>query len=140
MAICAVMQEDNVNIMVCEIAQKIFNVPIVLARTFDPKKQDVFRHFGLNTVCPTKLAVETIKAYLKDSDEEEQQTFGTTTVSYRTVTIGRNLVGKRTSEVRCMEGEVLFAVQHENGSTDLMQERRLELVSGDKLIFARVID
>ncbi len=139
-AICAVMQEDNINIMVCQIAKKIFNVPVVLARTFDPRKQDVFRHFGLHTVCPTKLTVETVKAYIKGSEEEQQQHFGTSTVSYRTVNVGIGLVGHKTSEVRCMEGEVLFAVQHANGSTTLMQETRLSLKEGDKMIFARVID
>lgn len=139
-AVCAVSQDDNVNIMVCQMARTIFNVPIVLARTFDPRKQDVFRHFGLNTVCPTKLTVETVKAYLKDSESEQQQHFGTTTVSYRTVNVRQGLIGHRTSEVRCMEGEVLFAVQHSDHTTTLMQDKRVDLKEGDKLIFARVID
>lgn len=139
-AICAVTPEDNVNITVCQIAKKFFNVPIVLARTFDPSKQDVFRHFGLNTVCPTKLTVETLKAYLKDSDSEQKQHFGSTTISYRTVGVKQNLIGHRTSEVICMEGEVLFAVQHGDHSTTLVQDQRIDLKDGDRLIFARVID
>ncbi len=139
-AICAMTQDDNVNIMVCQLAKELFHVPIVLARTFDPRKRDTFRHFGINTVCPTRLTVETVKAYLQGADEEKQETFFSSTVSYRTMNVSRGLVGKSVSNVRCMEGEVVFAVAHANGTLTLAQDRHIDLQESDHLIFARVID
>ena len=38
----ATTHEDNVNLMVAQVARKIFNVPHVLARVFDPRRQQVF--------------------------------------------------------------------------------------------------
>lgn len=53
----ATTHEDNVNLMVAQVAQKIFNVPHVLARVFDPKREEVYAQLGINTICPTSVAV-----------------------------------------------------------------------------------
>lgn len=54
----AVTHDDNVNLMVAQIARKIFNVSHVLARVFDPKREKVFDQLGIETICPTSIAVE----------------------------------------------------------------------------------
>ena len=54
----ATTHEDNVNLMVAQTAQKIFNVPQVLARVFDPKREKVYAQLGIDTICPTSVAAE----------------------------------------------------------------------------------
>jgi trk system potassium uptake protein TrkA len=54
----ATTHEDNVNLMVAQVARKVFNVPHVLARVFDPRRQQVFEHLGIETICPTSVAAE----------------------------------------------------------------------------------
>ncbi len=54
----ATTHEDNVNLMVAQIARKVFRVPQVLARVFDPKREDVFARLGIDTICPTSVAAE----------------------------------------------------------------------------------
>jgi trk system potassium uptake protein TrkA len=54
----ATTHEDNVNLMVAQVARKIFNVPHVLARVFDPRRQQVFEQLGIETICPTAVAAE----------------------------------------------------------------------------------
>lgn len=54
----ATTHEDNVNLMVAQVAQKVFNVPHVLARVFDPRRQQVFDNLGIETICPTSVAGE----------------------------------------------------------------------------------
>jgi trk system potassium uptake protein TrkA len=54
----AVTHEDNVNLMVAQIAKKIFNIPHVLARVFDPKREMVFERLGIETICPTSVGAE----------------------------------------------------------------------------------
>jgi trk/ktr system potassium uptake protein len=49
---------DNVNLMVAQIARKLFNVPQVLARVFDPKREQVYDQLGIETICPTLVAAE----------------------------------------------------------------------------------
>lgn len=55
-ALIATTHEDNVNVMVAQIAQKVFHVPHVMARVFDPKREDVYRQLGIETICPTTVA------------------------------------------------------------------------------------
>lgn len=54
----ATTHEDNVNLMVAQAAQKIFNVPKVLARVFDPKREKVYAQLGIDTICPTSVAAD----------------------------------------------------------------------------------
>jgi trk system potassium uptake protein len=49
---------DNVNLMVAQIARELFNVPHVLARVFDPKREEIYAQLGIETICPTSVAVE----------------------------------------------------------------------------------
>jgi trk system potassium uptake protein len=54
----ATTHEDNVNLMVAQVARKVFSVPHVLARVFDPRRQQVFDDLGIETICPTSVAGE----------------------------------------------------------------------------------
>ena len=52
-AFFAVTQGDNTNIMSAQIAQTVFEVPQVVARIYDPVREDTYRRMGIHTVCPT---------------------------------------------------------------------------------------
>lgn len=52
----ATTHEDNVNLMVAQVAKKVFGVGHVLARVFDPKREEVYGHLGIDTICPTSVA------------------------------------------------------------------------------------
>ncbi|MFO7667600.1 MAG: TrkA family potassium uptake protein [Desulfobacterales bacterium] len=54
----ATTHEDNVNLMVAQVAQKVFNVPHVLARVFDSRRENVYNDLGIETICPTSVAAE----------------------------------------------------------------------------------
>jgi len=57
-ALFATTHWDNVNLMVAQIARKLFNVPHVLARVFDPRREQVYARLGIETICPTSVAAE----------------------------------------------------------------------------------
>jgi trk system potassium uptake protein TrkA len=52
----ATAREDNVNLMVAQVARKLFDVPKVLARIFDPRREQVYAKLGIETICPTSVA------------------------------------------------------------------------------------
>lgn len=54
----AITPSDNVNLMVTQVAQTVFQVPKVIARVFDPSREEVYRQFGIETISPTKLSAE----------------------------------------------------------------------------------
>lgn len=56
--VIATTHEDNVNLMVAQVASRLFDVPKVLARVFDPRRQEVYAHLGVDTICPTTVAAE----------------------------------------------------------------------------------
>ena len=54
----ATTQDENINLMVAQIALKIFNISHVLALVFDPRREQVFTKLGVDTICPTSVAAE----------------------------------------------------------------------------------
>ncbi|PIS30867.1 TrkA family potassium uptake protein [Candidatus Saganbacteria bacterium CG08_land_8_20_14_0_20_45_16] len=69
-AVAAVTNGDNSNIMVSEIAKKIYNVPQVITRIYDPLRADIYRKFGLNTISTTTLVARIFRsAILKESSK-----------------------------------------------------------------------
>ena len=61
----AVTDKDNVNIMLAQWIKNKFKVPRVIARIYDPILAGSYRELGLETVCPTNMALEAIQAMLK---------------------------------------------------------------------------
>ena len=54
--VIATTQEDNLNLMIAQIAKNLFNVPKVMARVLDPNREKIYRDFDIETICPTTYA------------------------------------------------------------------------------------
>jgi trk system potassium uptake protein len=54
----ATTTEDNVNLMVAQVARAVFKVPHVIARVFDPTRETIYSEFGVDTISPTNLSAE----------------------------------------------------------------------------------
>src|SRR5215207_3157608 len=52
---------DNTNIIISQIAKRRFNVPTVIARILDPLRAKWYEEQGVETVCPTKVAIEMLE-------------------------------------------------------------------------------
>ncbi len=60
-AFIAVTNGDNTNAMASEIANLVFHVPRVVARMYDPVRDDTYHTLGLmETVCPTVIGSDKI--------------------------------------------------------------------------------
>ena len=66
-AFIALTQGDNRNIMACQIAKHIFNVPQVLCRTYDPLRQELFGSLGIETFSPTTIFAQMLKEQLLEA-------------------------------------------------------------------------
>jgi trk system potassium uptake protein len=60
-AFIAVTNGDNTNAMAAQIAKHVFNVQHVVARMYDPIREDTYRLLGLETVCSTVMGAERIR-------------------------------------------------------------------------------
>lgn len=54
----ATTHDDNINLMLAQVARKIFGVSRVLARVFDPEREEVYAQWGVYTICPTSVAAD----------------------------------------------------------------------------------
>jgi len=73
-AFIALTQGDNRNIMACQIAKHIFNVPRVLCRTYDPLRRELFGSLGIEAFSPTTIFAQMIKEQLlKEKPEAEKK-------------------------------------------------------------------
>ena len=55
---------DNTNLTISQIAQKMFEVPRVIARVMDPARAEWYESQGLETVCPTRSAIDVFEQEL----------------------------------------------------------------------------
>jgi len=137
-AVAAVSPDDNVNIMVSQLAKKIFRVRTVIARINDPAREQVYSQFGIDTFCPTNIAVDSVRSVLLRS-QQAQLHFGTGTITFRTTPVPERLIGAQTDKIVEPEGEEIFAVRRD-GRTLLAGQQNVTLAEGDQLIIAKVTD
>ncbi len=64
-AFVAVTEGDNRNVMAAQMALKIFNVPKVLCRIYDPLRRDLYTILGLDALSPTTIFAELLKEKLE---------------------------------------------------------------------------
>lgn len=62
--VIAVTNNDNVNIMVAQLAREVFGIERVIARLYDPERECVYHEFGINTICPAILSAKEIDKLL----------------------------------------------------------------------------
>ncbi len=138
-ALAAVSPDDNVNIMVCQLAREMFHVDNLIARINDPRRENVFSHFGLRTICPTNITVDNVKGSLMP-EKHQQMHFGSHTVSFRNFEVPKRLYGASTADIDVGSGESLFAVRRSDYTFQLLSEGPVTLQAGDWLIICSVVD
>ena len=140
-AVAAVTEDDNNNIMVCQIAKEIFNVKKIIARIFDPLREDIFSRFDIQSVCPTNITVSSVYAMLTDRTQTRHITVGNEVLSVSTMKAPEELVGKTVMEAaRYLQPESLIAVVDETGTITMTVDVLLgtahhrSVLSTDKLL------
>jgi len=61
----AVTSDDNINITVSLIAEKIFHVPNIIAKVNDPQKNDIYNQLGIHTINPIQYEIEMLKNQIR---------------------------------------------------------------------------
>lgn len=63
----ATTDQDNVNMMVAQIAKTIFHVPLVLARVYEPAHEIIYHELDVKVISPAHLAADAFLDALGDS-------------------------------------------------------------------------
>lgn len=59
-----VTDDDNVNIMISQLAREVFHIKKIICRLYDPQRECVYDEFQIDTICPTYLSVKRIENIL----------------------------------------------------------------------------
>lgn len=137
-ALIALTPDDNINIMVCQVAKEIFNVPKVLARIFNPEREDVFHQFGLDTICPTNVTVDVIKSFVFNDKDVSKFNIGSNLISFKKEKVPEIYEGKRISSIKLKSGLFIFGIIR-NGTFNFTYPS-LRVNKEDILVIAEKID
>lgn len=139
-ALFAVTDEDDMNIMVSQIAGRTFKVPKIFARIADIRKGEVFEELGINIICPTKLTVSAACAAAEEADGSKgaELNFENHTVHFLTLDVPEQFIDKTPDDVEYEKDEVLFGVIRQGAGLILYNGgKEIIFAAGDKLIFAK---
>jgi trk system potassium uptake protein TrkA len=64
---------DNTNLVVGQLAQRQFEVPCVIVRILDPARAELYDGLGLEIICPTRTATETLTNRVLESAAKARQ-------------------------------------------------------------------
>lgn len=130
-AFVSVTSGDNTNLMASQIARKIFKVPKVMARIYDPKRADIYKKLGLDTISGTVL----VAAMIRDKIIENRFTsylVETGELGVIEIPVGSDLKGKKTSELHIPDEFLVVTIERKKRVIIPEPDTKLEL--DDKVI------
>jgi trk system potassium uptake protein TrkA len=74
--LAAVTDQDNSNLMIAEVGRKLFAVPHVLTRLYNPDRESAYMQLGLDYVCGTTLVAEEMYSKIMAKHGSHVDTFG----------------------------------------------------------------
>jgi trk system potassium uptake protein TrkA len=104
--IAAVTGDDEVNAVVARIAGRMFRVPKVVARLYDPGKAHIYRRLGVQVVAPVDWGIHRAADLLTFSDVGAIASLGTGQVDLVEIDLPPLLDGRSVSELTA-PGEVV---------------------------------
>ena len=133
-AFAAVTPDDNVNIMACQVAREIFKVPRVIARIYNPEREHVFHQFGLDTICPTNLTVDVIRAKILGDPCFLHHTIAGEAFTFKKEPVKKEYEGKSLNAVKLKNNSQIFGVL-QNGVFNFPNPG-IKLNKGDSLVIS----
>jgi trk system potassium uptake protein TrkA len=123
----AVTDGDNRNVMAALIAQRMFRIPKIVARIYDPPRGQLYRDLGIETVCPTTLGAQIIRDALFDSPYTSMPSFDFGNLTSLVATVGSAQNGRRVADIE-QDGKIRIAAIRQAGnvrvavSADVLKE------------------
>jgi trk system potassium uptake protein TrkA len=108
--LAAVTTSDDANVVAARLASMVFRVPKVVARVYDPRKADIYRRLGLQTISPTSLGTNLLTELLTFSELNTILSLGTGEVNIVQADIPPLLVGRTVAQLSIPGGVHVIAV------------------------------
>jgi trk system potassium uptake protein TrkA len=116
--LAAVTSSDETNVVAARIAREVFHVPRVIAQLYDPRKAEIYRRLGLQTVTPTTWGINRISDLLSYSGLDVILSLGSGEVDVVEAEVPPHIVGRTVSDVT-IAGEIIVAAITRKGRSFL---------------------
>lgn len=133
--VAAVTQSDNTNLMVAEVARRIFQVPQVITRLYNPQRERAYMQLGLDYVCGTSLVAEEIFSKVMSGRGNHLDTFGDFEILRFSIDLSSTSKGfMRVSDLERAHGVRIIAFERRDGSMSSIPARNSVLYHGDSVL------
>lgn len=133
-AFAACTSGDNSNIVSARVARERFNVPLVIARIFDPKRAIIYERYGIPTVSAVQWSSSRLLAMLLDPTVKSDYAFGEGEVVLVDLEAPEALGGKRVLDIELPRVLSIVAVERD-GHAVLLSDTDV-VYAGDQLFMA----
>lgn len=117
-AFAAVTASDEANAVAARIAKNVFRVPRVAARIYDPRKAEIYRRLGMQTVSPVALGISRMASLLSFNDLAVTEGLGNGEVKMVDIDTPAILIGRKITELT-IPGEIHVIAISRKGKTFL---------------------
>ncbi len=104
-AFCAVTNGDNTNLISAQVAKKIFKVPKVIARVYDPQRAHIYAALGLDIISGTILFASMLREKIIES-RFSSYLIETKDLGVIEIEVKKDLIGKAIQDIN-IPGEFL---------------------------------
>ena len=127
--LAAVTSRDNANLMAAEVASRIYRVPHVITRLYNPGHERTYEQLGLDYVCGTSLVAEEVFAKISSGHGSHIDSFG----DFEVLRFSLNLKGNNLKQVRVSQLEKshevrIIAFERDDG-------RMSSIPTGDSILY-----
>ena len=127
--LAAATRNDETNVILARLARLFFHVPRVVARLSDPRKAELYRRFGIQTVSPFSGAINRFADLLSYSELDALASLGSGEVEIVRVEVSALLEGRKVSSI-VIPGEV-HVIALERGDKTFLPTSETMFEQGD---------
>lgn len=134
-AFISVTGQDEDNLISCQLAKKLFNVPKTIAKVNNPKNADIMRHLGIDiTISSTDNIARLLEREVDTAKIKQLVSINHGEASINEITLPQNyrLCGKKLSEIKLPNMCVIVSISRK-GAT-IIPRGDTELLSGDDIM------
>lgn len=113
-AVIACSNSDETNALIGRISRNIYKVPRVIARLYDPRKAEIYRTLGIQTISTTIWGIQRATEMLSYNQLDSVLTIGDSNVDLVRIETPALLIGRTVNELTAIGEFQVVAISREN--------------------------
>ena len=113
-AIIASSKSDEANALIGRISKNIYKVPCVISRLYDPRRAEIYRSLGIQTISTTTWGIKRAMEMLSYNQLDSVFTIGDSDVELVRIDLPELLIGKKVIDITVVGETQVMAIHRQN--------------------------